>query len=74
MDSTHRARRLSSAGAVRGGRSAYPAIAHPGAGGARARRIEVDYEVEVTIDRAIVDGHIRGAEVDDYGRIWIDYV
>ena len=35
--------------------------------------IDVDYEVEVTVNRAIVDGQIRGAEVDEYGRIWIDY-
>ncbi|MCX4971005.1 hypothetical protein OHA98_41055 [Streptomyces sp. NBC_00654] len=35
--------------------------------------IDVEEDVEVTIDRAIVDGQIRGAEVDDHGRIWIDY-
>ncbi|MFJ8546314.1 hypothetical protein ACIRFH_30810 [Streptomyces sp. NPDC093586] len=35
--------------------------------------IDVDYEVEVTVNGAIVDGQIRGAEVDDHGRIWIDY-
>lgn len=35
--------------------------------------IDVDYDVEVTVNRAIVDGQIREAEVDDHGRIWIDY-
>ncbi|MFF9607617.1 hypothetical protein ACF1GY_36045 [Streptomyces sp. NPDC014684] len=35
--------------------------------------IDVDYDVEVTINGAIVDGQIRGAEVDEHGRIWIDY-
>ncbi len=35
--------------------------------------IDVDYDVEVTVNGAIVDGQIRGAEVDGDGRIWIDY-
>ncbi|MFJ1561577.1 hypothetical protein [Streptomyces mirabilis] len=35
--------------------------------------IDVDYDVEVTVNRAIVDGQIRWAKVDDNGRIWIDY-
>ncbi len=33
----------------------------------------MDYDVEVVINGAIVDGQIRGAEVEDDGRIWIDY-
>lgn len=35
--------------------------------------IDVDYDIEVVIDRAIVDGQIRVAEVDEHGRIWISY-
>jgi hypothetical protein len=35
--------------------------------------IDVEEDVEVTVNGAIVDGQIRGAEFDHYGRIWIDY-